>query len=607
MGLWAKVRARLFGGDDPASPVAVSPPVETPAERQEGESPSTIADPNVAPIGDADRVAARQERAAGRILDDERLRGDLTDDEYQPLLDWALAMTDRIAASTAGMDDSEADRVIDEGLVAVRGNVGAARAAVVAHAEGDAERRSAELQVIGRNWSRFPTDVIEGVPDEAVASRLRTLSERLDAEPDLPGSEVASSIVEAFRTTTDEPPSAGPAEGRAERRSRSPFTIAAILILIPVVVVLLIWMMRDRIPGLSTIGRPDVATTPAPTLPPVAGGPYEVFFTTPVYPDRPETRRGGIDERFVQFVDSAKRTLDVATYEFDLENVAEAMTRAKSRGVAVRMVTDADTINATRDDATQHALKIVRDAGITIVPDDRSAIMHHKFAVRDADEIWTGSWNLTVGDTYRLNNNAARMQSAELARAFTEEFETMFVEKKFGAGRARGRVNPPVQVGAMRVQVLFAPEDGVAQRIADRIAQTTGQIRFLAFSFTHDGMGRAVTERARGGVPVSGVFERTGSETRFSEFTSMKQAGLDVYQDGNPYAMHHKVFVLDGRTTIFGSFNFSDGADRENDENALIVDDPGLAGQYLAEVERMLALARNPASARATPERERPR
>jgi phosphatidylserine/phosphatidylglycerophosphate/cardiolipin synthase-like enzyme len=373
------------------------------------------------------------------------------------------------------------------------------------------------------------------------------------------------------------------------------------MVLFLVVVAVVAWLLWDRIPGRAP--SPEVATKPSP----VAAGPYEVYFTTPVYPDRPDTRRGGIDERFVQFVDAATRSLDVAAYEFDLENVAQAMTRAKARGVAVRMVTDSDTINATRDEATQKALKIVKDAGITIVPDERSAIMHHKFAVRDSEEIWTGSWNLTVGDTYRLNNNAVRMRSPELARAYTEEFETMFTQKKFGAGRVRGQVNPPVQVGAMRVQVLFAPEDGVAQKIAERINQASSQIRFLAFSFTHDGIGQAVLARSKAGVSVSGVFEKTGSETRFSEMGAMKQASLDVYQDGNPYVMHHKVFVLDGKTTVLGSFNFSDGADRDNDENALIVDDPGFAGRYLEEVERMLVLARNPSSARATPEKELPR
>lgn len=361
-----------------------------------------------------------------------------------------------------------------------------------------------------------------------------------------------------------------------------------------VVILAVIWFLWEDIPGLNQFPRPDIATKPAPPASPVAGGSAEVFFTTPVYPDRPETRHGGIDERFVEFVDASTRTLDVAAYEFDLENVAQAMVRAKSRGVAVRMVTDSDTVNATRNEATQKALTIVRDAGITIVPDERTAIMHHKFAVRDGEEIWTGSWNLTVGDTYRLNNNAVRMRSPELARAFTEEFNTMFVQKQFGAGRGRGNVNAPVQVGQMRVQVLFAPEDGVAERIVERVKQATSQIRFLAFSFTHDDIGQAMLSKGRAGVSVSGVFEKTGSETRFSEYGPMKQAGFDVYQDGNRYAMHHKVIVLDGRTTLFGSFNFSDSADRDNDENLLIVDDPGFAARYLEEVERMLTLARNP-------------
>ncbi len=381
-------------------------------------------------------------------------------------------------------------------------------------------------------------------------------------------------------------------------------------IVLVVVILVIVWLLWDRIPGLNTIPRPGggagpTATGPSPS--PVATGPYEIYFTTPTYPDRPENRGGGVDERFVAYVDAATKTLDVAAYEFDLENVALALVRAKARGVAVRMVTDSDTVNAVRDEVTQKALKIVGDAGIQIVPDERSAIMHHKFAVRDGEEIWTGSWNLTVGDTYRLNNNALRMRSQELARAFTEEFETMYVHKRFGAGRARGNVAPPVQVGAIRVQVLFAPEDGVAERVTERISQASDQIRFLAFSFTHDAIGQAVLGRGRGGVSVAGVFERTGSETRFSEFGPLKQAGLDVYQDGNPYAMHHKVFVLDGKTTIVGSFNFSDSADKDNDENLLIVEDAGFAGRYLEEVERMLTLARNPVNTRATPERDRPR
>lgn len=392
----------------------------------------------------------------------------------------------------------------------------------------------------------------------------------------------------------------------SSRRSGGPSPLrlfAGLAVLI--VLVVAVWLFRDRLlsPDTAIVPKPGSASSPAA----VNNGLYEVYFTTPVYPDKPENHHGGIDEKFVAYVNAATKTLDIAAYEFDLENVAQAIAQAKARGVAVRMVTDSDTVNATRDDATQKALKIVRDAGITIVPDERAPIMHDKFAIRDGEEIWTGSWNLTVGDTYRLNNNAVRMRSPELAKAFTEEFETMFVQKKFGAGRGRGRVNPPIQVGSMQVQVLFAPEDGVAQKVAERINQATSQVRFLAFSFTHDGIGQAVLGRAKAGANVAGVFEKTGSETRFSEYGAMKQAKVDVYQDGNPYVMHHKVFVIDGRTTVTGSFNFSDSADKDNDENCLIVDDPAFASTYLQEVDRMLALARNPVGVKATPEKELPR
>lgn len=391
---------------------------------------------------------------------------------------------------------------------------------------------------------------------------------------------------------------------RRSRRSQSGFVTLLVCI---VLVGLLIWFYWDRIPGLNTIPKPGTEAGPPSSPSPVAVGPYEIYFTTPTYPDRPENRHGGIDEKFVAFVNSANKTLDIAAYEFDLENVAQAMAQARARGVTIRMVTDSDTINATRDEVTQKALKIVRDAAIPIVPDERAPIMHDKFAVRDGEEIWTGSWNLTVGDTYRLNNNAVRMRSPELARLYTQEFEQMFVQKKFGPNRPKGNPAPPVRVGEMQVQVMFSPDNGVAQRLADRIKQAQTQVRFLAFSFTQDAMGQAVLDRAKNGVSVAGVFEKTGSETRFSEYGAMKQAGLEVYQDGNPYVMHHKVFVLDGRTTVFGSFNFSDGADKENDENCVIVDDPGFAGRYLEEVDRMLALARNPASVKATPEKELPR
>ncbi len=58
--------------------------------------------------------------------------------------------------------------------------------------------------------------------------------------------------------------------------------------------------------------------------------------------------------------------------------------------------------------------------------------------------------------------------------------------------------------------------------------------------------------------------------------------------------MHHKVIIIDEHIVIFGSFNFSDNAATQNDENLLIVDNPEIAKAFKGEYDRVLALAKNP-------------
>jgi phosphatidylserine/phosphatidylglycerophosphate/cardiolipin synthase-like enzyme len=71
-------------------------------------------------------------------------------------------------------------------------------------------------------------------------------------------------------------------------------------------------------------------------------------------------------------------------------------------------------------------------------------------------------------------------------------------------------------------------------------------------------------------------------------------AGLQVRQDGNGYILHHKVFIVDDVTVITGSFNVSENATNSNDENLVIVSDPDLAAQYVAEFNRRGAEATTP-------------
>jgi phosphatidylserine/phosphatidylglycerophosphate/cardiolipin synthase-like enzyme len=328
----------------------------------------------------------------------------------------------------------------------------------------------------------------------------------------------------------------------------------------------------------------------------VVSGPwYELTFTAPRFPAGTVTG-GGLDERLVTLINGAHRTLDVAIYEFNLRNVAEAMARAADRGVRVRMVTDSDTI-ADRDGATQAALDVVRTAGIPIVPDGRRGLMHNKFIVVDGELVETGSANYTDREAYRNNNNAIVVQSRSLAENYSTEFEKMFAGQ-FGGAKPRGVPHPVVTLAGSRVENYFSPEDRAASNVARWMSAARQRIHFLAFSFTLDGLGDAALQRSRAGVEVSGVFETSEVNNDSSEFRRLKEAGLDVLLDGNPWNLHHKVIVIDDHVSIFGSFNFSASADRENDENLLIVDDVGLARAFEEEYQRVRALALNPQTSR---------
>ncbi len=341
----------------------------------------------------------------------------------------------------------------------------------------------------------------------------------------------------------------------------------------------------------AQVGAPFAS--PVPTIATTTGGWYDVFFTSPKYPDRESDHHGGIDERLVSFINMAQTTVDVAIYQLDLPNVTQALLEAERRGATVRVVTDIDILDEKYENLS---FKRLQSAGITVVAGNPNGIMHDKFVIVDKKAVWTGSWNFTVNDTFRYNNNAIQIYSPVMANNYTATFEKMFAGKRFGAARTRGGTTPQFMISGVPVENYFAPEDDVSKKISARIRQSTASIDFLAYAFTDDGIGTAIRDRAQAGVKVRGVFERTGSETSFSEYGKMRRLGLDVVQDGNPYLMHHKVIIIDDRTVIFGSFNFSQSADDDNDENLLIIDDPALAQSFKAEVTRVYEQAKAPAT-----------
>jgi phosphatidylserine/phosphatidylglycerophosphate/cardiolipin synthase-like enzyme len=279
-------------------------------------------------------------------------------------------------------------------------------------------------------------------------------------------------------------------------------------------------------------------------------------------------------------IDATRRTLDIAAFELNNEVITQAILNAHNRGVVVRIVTDNEH-GIEDDDTTLVELEL---AGIQIVNDNRSGLMHDKFMIMDGAILWMGSMNYTVNDVYRNNNNTMMLRSQRAVQVYQAEFNEMFERGEFGARSDQSNTASFNQDG-VPIEVYFASENEVTDIVVREIN---------AFSFTLDSMGFALVDRAEAGVDVQGVFETTGSLTQFSEMGRLFCAGMGIRQDGNNGVLHHKVFVIDESTVIFGSFNFSDSAASSNDENLMVIREPNIASLFLEEFARVQSIATVP-------------
>ena len=312
----------------------------------------------------------------------------------------------------------------------------------------------------------------------------------------------------------------------------------------------------------------------------VRGAWFELYFTNPTSPLSSQGT-GGVDGPLVDAIDAARLSVDVAAYSLSLNSVRNALIRAHDRGATVRVVME--STNMDRSDP-----QILIEAGIPVIGDNRDGLMHDKFIIIDKSEVWLGSMNFTDGGAFDDNNNLMRIRSTKMAENYSKEFEEMFIDDSFGEEIVPETPHPTITIDGTRIDVYFSPDDGVLAGLVPVLESAQESIYFLAYSFTANQLGEIVRQKAEADLTVAGVMDdeqvRSNQGTEFDPF---RQANLDVRIDGIDGLMHHKVFIIDEKIVVFGSYNFSQSAEQRNDENLLIIYDPVIAEQFLFEFQRV--------------------
>lgn len=311
---------------------------------------------------------------------------------------------------------------------------------------------------------------------------------------------------------------------------------------------------------------------------------YAIYFTEPTNPSA-ASYRGGIDENLGAAIGQARISVDVAIYDLNLWSLRDALINAHRRGVVVRMVTDSDNMDELE-------VQELKDAGIEVLGDRQASLMHDKFVIIDRSEVWTASMNFTTGGGYLDNNNLIRIRSSKLAEDYRLEFEQMFLDDRFGEKKNSITPNPTVTVNDSQIEIYFSPQDSTLEHILEVVNAAQESVYFLAYSFTSDELADALIDKAKSGVTVRGVFDKDQYHSNLgTEFDRLHNAGIDAQLDGNPRLMHNKVIIIDQQIVITGSYNFSNNAEFQNDENTLIIHNQDIATKYMAEFQQIYDLS----------------
>lgn len=357
---------------------------------------------------------------------------------------------------------------------------------------------------------------------------------------------------------------------------------------------LLILLLAIALLGGYLAGEDAAGYRRAPARPPSgAGGTITVYFTTPelVYPDVPRARRAPAPERaLLADLEAARERIELVSFEYNLPSISAALTRARARGVTVRLALDRESLHHP---AMARWAGMVEEAGIPVSWQQSDGFLHSKFVIIDRRVVWTGSWNATINDTYRNNNNLLRISAPQVVANYVAEFERM-AAGRFGNAKGGPTPYPLVRLPGATIATYFSPHEPVRSRVLEQLQRARTRIDVLAFSFTDTAIADALIARQQAGVPVRVVFEARNANGSGAQYGRLLDAGLEVLKDGNCYTMHHKLMIIDERVVITGSYNFTGRAEDVNDENLLIIDDPTLARAFTVEFARVYRQARLP-------------
>lgn len=278
-------------------------------------------------------------------------------------------------------------------------------------------------------------------------------------------------------------------------------------------------------------------------------------------------------------LDGAKKFVWMAIYDVNYYPFITELKELNKRGIDVRLVYETNNINSY--------ISGLSKVGIKTKHDKNYKLMHNKFLIIDGYCVITGSTNFTNNGFGYNSNNSIVIFSNELAQDYMNEFNEMFEKGYYGKQSLDNKPYKKVEFDSGLIEPYFTPEDDLTDRIIELINNAKKSIHIMIFTFSKREIADALIRAKNRGIDVKVIAEEYQSNYSWAQINYLKENGVNVILDKNDKTFHHKTMIIDDKITLTGSFNFTNSAQYNNDENSLVIHSDYISKEYEKEFNRL--------------------
>ena len=147
---------------------------------------------------------------------------------------------------------------------------------------------------------------------------------------------------------------------------------------------------------------------------------------------------------------------------------------------------------------------------------------------------------------------------------------------------------PPKRPASV-AEVYFSPGEDCPRAIIRLMENARRSADVCVFTITDDRLSNALLDAHRRGVAFRVITDNDKAFDEGSDVDRISRAGVPVRVDRTRFHMHHKFAVIDGQWLLSGSYNWTRGASRDNEENLIVTSEPRLLAGFKAAFERLWA------------------